>query len=59
MTTSAAGRGGGGGGIPAGREEKPPFEVEPGMVRIQQWRPDSEIQAKSAAAMWGGVGRKP
>ena len=33
--------------------------VEPGMVRIQQWRPDSEIQAKSAAAMWGGVGRKP
>ena len=33
--------------------------VEPGMVRIQQWRPDSEIQARSAAAMWGGVGRKP
>ena len=33
--------------------------VGPGMVRIQQWRPDSEIQAKSAAAMWGGVGRKP
>ncbi|HKA96135.1 MAG TPA: SAM-dependent methyltransferase [Streptosporangiaceae bacterium] len=32
--------------------------VEPGMVRIQQWRPDSEIQARSAAAMWGGVGRK-
>jgi len=33
--------------------------VEPGMVRIQQWRPRSETQAKSAAAMWGGVGRKP
>jgi hypothetical protein len=32
--------------------------VEPGMVRIQQWRPDSEFQAKSAAAMWGCVGRK-
>jgi S-adenosyl methyltransferase len=29
--------------------------VEPGMVRIQQWRPDSEIQARSAAAMWGGA----
>jgi hypothetical protein len=28
------------------------------MVRIQQWRPDSEIQARSAAAMWGGLGRK-
>ena len=33
--------------------------VEPGMVRIQQWRPRSQAQAKSAAAMWGGVGRKP
>jgi hypothetical protein len=33
--------------------------VEPGVVRIQQWRPGSEIQARSAAAMWGGVGRKP
>ena len=33
--------------------------VEPGMVRIQQWRPRSETQANSAAAMWGGVGRKP
>jgi hypothetical protein len=32
--------------------------AEPGMVRIQQWRPDSEFQARSAAAMWGGVGRK-
>jgi hypothetical protein len=28
--------------------------VEPGMVRIQQWRPESEIQAKAAGAMWGG-----
>ena len=33
--------------------------VEPGMVRIQRWRPRSETQANSAAAMWGGVGRKP
>jgi trans-aconitate methyltransferase len=33
--------------------------VEPGMVRIQQWRPRSQAQAKSAVAMWGGVGRKP
>jgi hypothetical protein len=33
--------------------------VEPGMVRIQQWRPHSQAQASSAAAMWGGVGRKP
>jgi SAM-dependent methyltransferase len=33
--------------------------VEPGMVRVQQWRPDTEIEAKSPAALWGGVGRKP
>jgi hypothetical protein len=28
-------------------------------VRVQQWRPASEIEAKSPAALWGGVGRKP
>ena len=33
--------------------------VEPGLVRVQQWRPDTEIEAKSPAALWGGVGRKP
>jgi S-adenosyl methyltransferase len=33
--------------------------VEPGMVRVQKWRPASEIEAKSPAALWGGVGRKP
>jgi len=33
--------------------------VEPGMVRVQEGRPASEIEAKSPAALWGGVGRKP
>ena len=33
--------------------------VKPGMVRVQEWRPASEIEAKSPAALWGGVGRKP
>jgi S-adenosyl methyltransferase len=33
--------------------------VEPGMVRVQEWRPASEIEARSPAALWGGVGRKP
>ena len=33
--------------------------VEPGMLRVQEWRPASEIEAKSPAALWGGVGRKP
>jgi S-adenosyl methyltransferase len=32
--------------------------VEPGMVRVQEWRPASEIEAKSPAALWGGAGRK-
>jgi O-methyltransferase involved in polyketide biosynthesis len=32
--------------------------VEPGMVRVQEWRPVSEIEARSPAALWGGVGRK-
>jgi hypothetical protein len=32
--------------------------VEPGLVRVQQWRPDTEAEAKSPAALWGGVGRK-
>jgi S-adenosyl methyltransferase len=32
--------------------------VEPGLVRVQQWRPDSEAEASSPAALWGGVARK-
>jgi hypothetical protein len=33
--------------------------VEPGVVPIQQWRPDSDLEAAARAGMWGGVGRKP
>lgn len=33
--------------------------VEPGIVPIQEWRPDSALDTNSApTAMWGGVGRK-
>ena len=32
--------------------------VEPGVVPIQKWRPDSETEASSAAVLWGGIGRK-
>jgi S-adenosyl methyltransferase len=32
--------------------------VEPGVVPAPRWRPDSELEAARAAAMWGGVGRK-
>jgi hypothetical protein len=33
--------------------------VEPGVVQISKWRPDSELTARAAAALWGGVARKP
>jgi hypothetical protein len=33
--------------------------VEPGVVPIQQWRPESDTEAAARAGMWGGVGRKP
>jgi hypothetical protein len=33
--------------------------VEPGLVRVPQWRPDSELEAASPCGLWGGVARKP
>ncbi len=33
--------------------------VEPGLVRVPQWRPDSGLAAASPSTQWGGVGRKP
>ncbi|MGH3407310.1 MAG: SAM-dependent methyltransferase [Streptosporangiaceae bacterium] len=32
--------------------------VQPGLAEVQEWRPDSELEAKAPAALWGGVGRK-
>jgi hypothetical protein len=32
--------------------------VEPGLVRVPEWRPSSPAEANSPAALWGGVGRK-
>jgi hypothetical protein len=32
--------------------------VEPGLVRVPEWRPASEAEAHSPAGLWGGVGRK-
>jgi hypothetical protein len=32
--------------------------VEPGVTRTAKWRPDSELEAKSPAALWAGVARK-
>jgi hypothetical protein len=32
--------------------------AEPGLVAVQQWRPDSQTPALARSAMWGAVGRK-
>ena len=32
--------------------------VEPGLVRVPEWRPASQVEARSPAGLWGGVGRK-
>jgi hypothetical protein len=33
--------------------------VEPGLVQASKWRPSSEMEAASPAALWAGVARKP
>lgn len=33
--------------------------IEPGVVRVAEWRPDSELEAARPAAVWAGVARKP
>lgn len=32
--------------------------VEPGIVRIPDWRPDAEADRANPAAVWGGVAQK-
>jgi hypothetical protein len=33
--------------------------LEPGVVKVTQWRPASDIEAGGPTSLWGGVGRKP
>jgi hypothetical protein len=33
--------------------------VEPGLVPVAKWRPESEMAAAAPASRWAGVGRKP
>jgi hypothetical protein len=33
--------------------------VDPGVVRVSEWRPDSAQEAATPTILWGGVGRKP
>ena len=32
--------------------------VDPGVVQLSKWRPESEAESAAAAALWGGVARK-
>jgi hypothetical protein len=32
--------------------------VEPGLVRVPEWRPDSDADLANPATVWGGVARK-
>jgi hypothetical protein len=33
--------------------------AEPGLVRVPDWRPTSEIEAAPRCAMWAAIARKP
>jgi hypothetical protein len=33
--------------------------IDPGVVPVQQWRPETDNDAAARAGMWGAVGRKP
>jgi hypothetical protein len=33
--------------------------VDPGVVQLSKWRPQTEHESRAAAGLWGGVGRKP
>ncbi len=33
--------------------------VEPGVVKVTQWRPASRVEAEGPTSLWGGVARKP
>ena len=32
--------------------------VEPGLVRVEEWRPDPTTDRSAKSSLWGGVGRK-
>jgi len=33
--------------------------IEPGVVKVTEWRPASAVEAEGPTSLWGGVGRKP
>ena len=33
--------------------------LEPGVVLVSKWRPDSDLEVRAGTSLWGGVARKP
>ena len=33
--------------------------LEPGVVKVTEWRPESQVEADGPTSLWGGVARKP
>jgi len=33
--------------------------LEPGVVKVTEWRPGSQFEAEGPTSLWGGVARKP
>ena len=33
--------------------------LDPGVVKVTEWRPDSAVEAEGPTSLWGGVARKP
>jgi hypothetical protein len=33
--------------------------AEPGLIRMEDWRPDSDLAKRFESAVWAGMGRKP
>jgi hypothetical protein len=33
--------------------------AEPGVIRMEDWRPDSDLEKRFESAVWAGMGRKP
>ena len=33
--------------------------AEPGLIRMEDWRPDSDLEKRFESAVWAGIGRKP
>jgi hypothetical protein len=43
---------------PPGRRHRGTDLIDPGLVLVEEWRPEPGIVTEGKSAMWGAVGRK-